>query len=119
MKKELNRALVGKNVSRYRKSAGLTQTQLAERVGCSSAYISSVECGAKSMSTAATLSFAEALGVSCDALMREDGKNSNIQNIVQLISKMSREDVVKIEKVIRLLFGTETQTTNERSANDN
>ena len=119
MKKELNRALVGKNVSRYRKSAGLTQTQLAERVGCSSAYISSVECGAKSMSTAATLSVAEALDVSCDALMREDGKNSNIQNIVQLISKMSREDVVKIEKVIRLLFATETQTTNERSANDN
>ena len=51
MKKELNRALVGKNVSRYRKSAGLTQTQLAERVGCSSAYISSVECGAYVSST--------------------------------------------------------------------
>ena len=118
MKIELNRAAVGKNVSRYRRRAGLTQAQLAEKAGCSSAYISSVECGTKTLSTAAALSFAEALDISCDALMREDGKNSNTQNIIRLLSQMSGDDLAKLEKLIRFVFRTETPTTNESSAHD-
>ena len=113
MKHELNKAAVGKNVNRYRKRAGLTQAQLAEKAGCSSTYISSVECGTKTLSTGAVLSFAETLGVSCDALMREDGKGANAQNIIHLLSQMSVDDLTKLEALIRLIFCDEDRNTSE------
>jgi transcriptional regulator with XRE-family HTH domain len=39
------RRLVGRNVQRLRKAAGLTQAELAERMGVDRAYVSGLEIG--------------------------------------------------------------------------
>ena len=49
MEEQAIAALVGKNISRYRKKVGYTQEQLAECIGVTPAFISRVECGKKSM----------------------------------------------------------------------
>ncbi|NLV87449.1 MAG: helix-turn-helix transcriptional regulator [Clostridiales bacterium] len=38
-------SIIGENVAKYRSAAGFTQSQLAERVGISTAFISRVERG--------------------------------------------------------------------------
>lgn len=55
---------IGLRVARYRDLAGLTQMQLAERVGKSRPYISQIENGDRSVTTRALLiALAQALGV--------------------------------------------------------
>lgn len=55
---------IGLRVARYRDLAGLTQQQLADRVGKSRPYVSQIENGARTVTTRALLiAFAEALGV--------------------------------------------------------
>jgi transcriptional regulator with XRE-family HTH domain len=56
---------IGLRVARYRDLAGLTQKQLADRVGVSRPYITQIENGDRAVTTRALLiSLAEALGVS-------------------------------------------------------
>lgn len=56
---------IGLRVARYRDLAGLTQQQLADRIGKSRPYLSQIENGSRSVTTRALLiSLAEALNVS-------------------------------------------------------
>ena len=47
-KDELN-VCIGRNVMKYRIKSGMTQAELAEKIGVSTAFLSRVECGQKSM----------------------------------------------------------------------
>lgn len=80
--------IIGNNVSRYRNMAGLTQTQLAERVGISTAFISRVERGQKMMKVQTLYTVAKVLEVSCDALLCQDVRNTQLENIKVLLADL-------------------------------
>lgn len=63
---------IGKNVSKYREQANMTQSDLAEKVGVSTAFISRVERGQKMMKVHTLYATAQALNVRCDALLYQD-----------------------------------------------
>lgn len=94
---------IGKNILHYRKSCGLSQKQLAEKAILSTAFLSKVEHGEKLPSVAAILEIADALHVSCDALMCEMTGEVIIRNIQSLLMNESPSSLVKIERVIRVL----------------
>ena len=58
---------------RRRKERGLTQEQLAERVGCSQATVFDIETGRNQPSLAMAMAFARALDTTVDELFGEDG----------------------------------------------
>ncbi len=63
------------NLKTFRKAAGLTQTELAERVGTSKNQISNYETGFRSLSGASgevLLKLARALGVTIEQLIEGD-----------------------------------------------
>lgn len=62
-------AQVGRNLARLRSEAGLTQQQLADRVGADREYISRCETGDTNFSVVRALEFCEALGVSPNAML--------------------------------------------------
>lgn len=93
---------IGGNVAKYRDSAGLTQAQLAERVGISTAFISRMERGQKIMKVHTLYSMAQALNVSCDALLNPDGPAAQFENIKLLLADQSSEYLAGIEKMIRV-----------------
>lgn len=93
--------IVGDNIARYRGLTGLTQAQLAEKIGVSTAFLSRVERGQKMMKVRTLYATAQALGVSCDALLRADGPTPHLENIKLLFSNHS-DYVDGIEKVIRV-----------------
>ena len=41
--------LIGRNICKYREKSGMTQAQLAEKIGVGTPYISRIERGEKSM----------------------------------------------------------------------
>lgn len=61
--------LVGANIQRHRKQAGLTQEALSEKAGLSTAYISQVECGFRCISLRRLRRVARALQVPAGELL--------------------------------------------------
>lgn len=95
-------SIIGSNVAKYRDSAGLTQAQLAEQVGVSSAFISRVERGQKMMKVHTLYATARALNVSCDSLLSSDGPTAQFENIKVLLAVQQGEYLAGIEKMIRV-----------------
>lgn len=103
MKNENLNATVGENLYRLRKNAGMTQAQLSERVGISSAFLSRVECGSKMVSIDVLYSLADALDVSCDALLRGEHDRAEIANICRLLSTRPENYLKQVELFIHML----------------
>lgn len=67
----LDKTLLGKRISEYRKNAGLTQEQLAEQIARSTVHISHVEKGRVALSMDSFLDLCRALNVSPNDLLRD------------------------------------------------
>jgi transcriptional regulator with XRE-family HTH domain len=63
---------VRRNAARFRKEAGLTQEQLAERCGLSQQYLSGLEKGKRNPTVVTLYEIAQGLGVSHVELVRPD-----------------------------------------------
>ena len=61
-KKQLS-IILGENICKYRTQLGLTQAELAEKIGVNSSYISRIECAEKSMKIITLYNLAEALNL--------------------------------------------------------
>lgn len=93
--------VIGENISKYRERAGLTQAQLAERVGVGIPFISKVERGGSAMKLHTLYKFAEALDVSCDALLYPESAAVHISSITRLLKDRPLNYLVGIENLIR------------------
>jgi transcriptional regulator with XRE-family HTH domain len=65
------RRLVGENVRRLRTVAGLTQAELAEKMGVDRAYVSALELGGRNPTIVTLWHLAQALGVRFAQLFQE------------------------------------------------
>ena len=79
--------IIGENLARYRNLEGLTQSQLAERIGITTAAISRVERGLKMMKVRTLFATAQAPNVSCDALLHQEAAAAHLENIKRLFAK--------------------------------
>jgi transcriptional regulator with XRE-family HTH domain len=64
--------MVGRNVKRLRIAAGLTQANLAERMGVDRAYVSGLELGQRNPTVLTLWHITKALGVRLNALFEEE-----------------------------------------------
>lgn len=60
--------VVGENVARLRTQAGLTQTELAEKIGVTRVHVTRIETGVSSPSAEVLFALCDALKVSADSL---------------------------------------------------
>ena len=70
------RWLVGQNVKRLRTAAGLSQAELADRMGVDRAYVSGLELGQRNPTIVTLWHIARALGVKLQRLL-DEGKLSH------------------------------------------
>ena len=66
------RKMVGRNVQRLRTAAGLTQAELAERMGVDRAYVSGLELGQRNPTVVTLWHIAKALEVKIRLFFAED-----------------------------------------------
>lgn len=66
------RRMVGRNVRRLRSAAGLSQAELAERMGVDRAYVSGLELGQRNPTIVTLWHVAEALGAKLKPLFEEE-----------------------------------------------
>jgi transcriptional regulator with XRE-family HTH domain len=66
------RRMVGRNVKRLRIAAGLSQAELAQRMGVDRAYVSGLELGQRNPTIVTLWHLAEALGVKLAPFFEEE-----------------------------------------------
>ena len=99
MKKDPRAVLVGRNIQRFRKNAGMTQAQLAEKINVSTAFVSRMERGEKGVSVKVLDALVAEFQVSYDALMREPADRSRLETI--LLEGRSESYIAWAEKILR------------------
>ena len=94
---------IGEKVRKYRKAKGLSQEQLAERVGISVTHMSHIETGNTKLSLQVLIDLAKTLEVLCDDLLNEqpNGKSATLSQIEELFSSCSAAQTKVILDVIR------------------
>ena len=70
------RRIVGRNVRQLRMAAGLSQAELAVKLGIDRAYVSGLELGERNATILTLWHVAHALGVKVGALFRETRRRS-------------------------------------------
>lgn len=80
---------------------GLTQAELAEKIGVGASYISRLECAQKSMKIITLYNLANALGVSCDALLNLESTSTHRDTIMKLLENQSGTFLEAVESIIR------------------
>jgi transcriptional regulator with XRE-family HTH domain len=71
---EIHAKVVGRKLSDTRQALGLTQAEVAERLGVSASYLSAVEAGKRNLTLAQLANIANAMRLGIDiSLIRPDG----------------------------------------------
>lgn len=105
--------IIGENTRKYRTRAGLTQAQLAEKVGVGTAFISRVERGQKRMRIETMLLVASALHISVDLLLYQENENAQLQALVRMLEGQPPEFVDGIIMLVQVCLGKFTRTAEE------
>ena len=95
--------ILGANILKYRKKSGLSQEQLAEKVGVSLEYISEIERGLKMPSRQLFLKLIEILGASADYLLMGVASTSIFDeenHIARKLEKLTPKQRIVIEAII-------------------
>lgn len=101
---ELNYVEIGNRIAQRRIHAGIKQTNLAETVGISNNYISSIERGKERPSLEILVSICNALHVTPDYLLMGNMHSNNIpQNITDGLRLCSENDLDLILAIVQIM----------------
>jgi len=104
---DLGKETIGQRLAHYRKEKGLTQAQLAKKIGTIQAVISAYEKDKLQLSSEMVARFAKALEVSCNEIIgyKSDGKvHPHIS--LKFVKRIKRLEVLPLKKqkiILRLL----------------
>jgi transcriptional regulator with XRE-family HTH domain len=95
---DLGKETLGERLARIRKEKGVTQVELAARVGIVQNLVSAYECGRLRLQAEMVIRFARELGVSADELL---GLKKPAQEAGTVTNRRLRRHVQEIEKLPR------------------
>ena len=97
---------IGIKIAKERKTAKLTQAELAEKIDISEKYLSRIECGKQIPSIIIVVKICEALHISADELLNIpqrfplDGREE-LHNYLACFSKYEQKKIIEIIKIIK------------------
>ena len=94
--------MIGQKIRKFRKGCGLSQEQLAEKVGISTTHLSHIETGNTKLSLPVFVDIAEALSVQTDELLY-DTPSINLSTkaeILNVLDSCSTQDFYILRDII-------------------
>ncbi len=94
---------LGKRIRTARRKKGMSQAELADKVGISVPYVSDVENGKKTIGVDIFMRIAEALQVSTDWLLRVDipqNRHVNHSDAAELLEDCTSEEALMLLKIM-------------------
>lgn len=90
---------IGQRIRKIRKARGLSQEQLAEKVGISTTHMSHIETANTKLSLSVFVDIAEALEIQTDALLYDNSRES-VSRTLDELSKLLEKCDAKQARVI-------------------
>ena len=110
---ELNYVEIGSRIAHRRIHAGIKQTNLADMVGISNNYLSSIERGKKRPSLEILVSICNALHVTPDYLLMGNMHPGNVpQNIADGLRLCSEDDLSLISGIVQIMVRRSSEKWN-------
>ena len=115
---------LGERISNYREKAGLTQNELAERIGISQNHLSCLERGKYAIKAENLIRICEELGVSVETLWydrKASGSNLKIEKNLSWILSLNAEEQEKVNRLFetaRDLIDSDKQEEKKDSAEE-
>ena len=104
-----DRVRIGERLRAAREAAGLTQGQIAKKLGIHRPSISEVEAGRRRVSAEELAQMANAYGVQVGWITGEENENQPENDKIVLaarqLSKLKQQDLDRLMKLIRMLRG--------------
>ena len=107
---------IGQKVRKYRKAQGLSQEQLAERIGISVTHMSHIETGNTKLSLPVLSKIAEELSVSVDALLTDTSKPDKAAlsaEVQEILDSFEVDELPVAIEVLRALRDAMAKRRNE------
>ena len=96
------KSIFGANVKKYRELAGLSQSELAERLSCNAKYISEIETGRSFASSELMEDMIAVLGVPVSFLFETEDDNTEGSRLIEsAIDAETAKLATKIKELIR------------------
>ncbi|MDE6221608.1 MAG: helix-turn-helix domain-containing protein [Lachnospiraceae bacterium] len=98
--------LIGQKIRKVRKSRGLSQEELAERIGISTTHMSHIETGNTKLSLPVFVDIASALEVRTDELLLDDSPAERIAAVAaisNILEECNTKEIRIMEDLIKAL----------------
>lgn len=95
---------IGQRIRKVRKAHGLSQEELAERVGISTTHMSHIETGNTKLSLPVLVELAAVLELSTDSLLSDSscsGRSAAIESILQTLEGCTTQQVKILVDILR------------------
>lgn len=109
-----NNVLVGKRITKIRKSRGYTREKLSELADVSVQFLAEIEKGNKSMTVTTLRKIAGALLVTTDYIVNGSENTEISADIVSMLNSLSPENSKQAEKLLTIFI----ETLNANKNND-
>ncbi len=98
--------IIGKNIIELRKSQGMTQAELAEKINYSDKAVSKWECGDAVPDITVLKNLADLLGVSVDYLLQESHEEDNLPQFESKLKKRNKYIITALSACLVWLIAT-------------
>ena len=95
---------VGQRIRKVRKARGLSQEELAEKVGISTTHMSHIETGNTKMSLPIFVELAAVLEVQTDELLHDDSptsRSASVAHIADMLDNCTTQQIRIIEDIVK------------------
>lgn len=94
---------IGQRIRKIRKAHGLSQEELAEKVGISTTHMSHIETGNTKLSLPVFVELAEALDIRTDEMLFDGefaSRSAAIEEIVRILDTCTTQEIKVIEDIL-------------------
>lgn len=99
----MDKKAFGKQLQRYRERAGYSQETLAEKIECSSIFISYIERGEKTPGLDTLVKLANALDISVDILLGKELNNYTFERLKDIEGQLKILPSLEQQKILDIL----------------
>ncbi len=113
MEMSVDYAAIGMRIAKRRSQLGMKQNVLADKIGISNNYLSSIEHGKSNLSLEILIDICSILRITPDYLLLGNMYSKTVpQNIIDALQLCSAEDVMLLNAMVQHLVERNTETWN-------
>ena len=94
---------IGNRIRARREALHLTREHFSEKIGITPKFCADIETGTKGFSIKTLIKLSEVLGVTTDYILFGNTEDTEIRNIVRVLSDLDKSRLLYVEQILKIL----------------